>query len=57
MTKELAKELQNQGKVPHLMTVHPRNVIVLVINVIEEHNRIEPLNKHSQMAFIFEVSL
>ena len=45
------------GKVPHLVTMHPRDVVVLVIDVIEQHDRVVPLYVHGQVAIILEVLL
>lgn len=32
--------------VPHLMAMNPGDVVILVVNVVEEHDRVAPLDMH-----------
>lgn len=47
------KELEQQSEkraIPHLLTVDAGDVVVLVIDVIEQHQRVDPFDVHRQVA-------
>ena len=38
-----------------MVTMHPRDVVVLVIDVIEQHDRVAPFHMHGQLVVVFQV--
>lgn len=43
--------------IPHLVTVRSADVVVLVIDVIEEHDRVAPFDVHRQAFVVLQVDL